>query len=332
MSFAHKQAEKFSINNNQRPIAGLKSVIATSSPLRELIITKAGEYDMTSKILGLLAVGLLASPIEATAGVVTWKATGKVTGISTSAGNIPEFASAAVGDPFTLTLKFDASSDVYTLLSGQAGFRYRYTDAVVSVAFDIAGAGLQRTNQGFTSIDILDDFSFVFSADPPADGISLIWGASSTQTGGFAQLGLIFRGPEYLDIFAGPGLPEDPSPLLTQLSIHQVQFIDGSDAVVGTVESVIRELPTPADQIGDLIGLVMNLNIQAGIGSSLDSKLQNALDALDRAQAGDTASATGILYAFIQSVEAQRGKQLTNEQADQLIATAQAVIDALSQT
>jgi hypothetical protein len=87
---------------------------------------------------------------------------------------------------------------------------------------------------------------------------------------------------------------------------------------------------SPEDLLTDLIGDVMNLNLQAGIGNALDSKLQNAIEGLDRAQAGDVASAIGMLYAFIQSAEAQRGKALTEEQADQLVASAQAIIDALS--
>ena len=86
----------------------------------------------------------------------------------------------------------------------------------------------------------------------------------------------------------------------------------------------------PEQLLSDLIEQVLALNIKAGIGNALDHKLQNALDALDRAQAGHTASAVGILYAFIQSVEAQRGKTLNDTQADDLVASAQAIIDALS--
>jgi hypothetical protein len=37
-----------------------------------------------------------------------------------------------------------------------------------------------------------------------------------------------------------------------------------------------------------------------------------------------------MLYAFIQSVEAQRDKKLTDAQADQLVLAAQAIIDSLS--
>ena len=74
--------------------------------------------------------------------------------------------------------------------------------------------------------------------------------------------------------------------------------------------------------------IVANLSLDMGMDNSLDSKLQNALD---RAQAGDIPSALGILHAFILSVDAQRGKKLTEMQADELIAAAQEIISALEE-
>lgn len=85
----------------------------------------------------------------------------------------------------------------------------------------------------------------------------------------------------------------------------------------------------PEQLLTELISTVLGLNLDSGFGNSLDRKLQNALDALDRAMNGDYASAIGIMYAFINSVEAQRGKNLTDAQADELTAAAQAIIDAL---
>ena len=78
--------------------------------------------------------------------------------------------------------------------------------------------------------------------------------------------------------------------------------------------------------ISDLVATVLALNINTGLSNSLDSKLQNAIDALDRVQSGDSPSEIGILYAFIQSVEAQRGKSLSIADADELVATASRII------
>jgi hypothetical protein len=106
-------------------------------------------------------------------------------------------------------------------------------------------------------------------------------------------------------------------------------------STVGTIGSLDYTLrfnvgpPDPAKLLEKLVSSLVAMNISGGISNALDSKLQNALDALDRAQAGDNAAASGIMGAFIQSVEAQRGKKLTEAQADELVIAAEAVIAAL---
>ena len=78
-------------------------------------------------------------------------------------------------------------------------------------------------------------------------------------------------------------------------------------------------------QTASLITLVGSFNLAQGISNSLDSKLQNALDALNAANAGDRATACNQLSAFINSVQAQSGKQLTRTQANLLIIRANQV-------
>jgi len=95
------------------------------------------------------------------------------------------------------------------------------------------------------------------------------------------------------------------------------------------VSPVPLTVPDLRAQLEALVEVVLSLNLKAGIGNALDSKLQNALATLDRVHQQDNGSPVGLLYAFIQSVEAQRGKALTTEQADQLVSAAQGVIDAL---
>lgn len=93
-----------------------------------------------------------------------------------------------------------------------------------------------------------------------------------------------------------------------------------------SIEVYVR---TPEAIIGDLIASILAMNIKAGLSNALDSKLQNVLAALDQARADDNASAIGMLHAFIQSVEAQRGKAILDTDADELIAQAMAVIGLL---
>ncbi|MCK5560220.1 MAG: hypothetical protein KAJ51_06485, partial [Thermoplasmata archaeon] len=62
--------------------------------------------------------------------------------------------------------------------------------------------------------------------------------------------------------------------------------------------------------------------------NSLISKLENAQKSLDK---GQDNAAVNQLNAFINEVEAQRGKKLTDAQADELIAAAQSIMGNISQ-
>ena len=84
------------------------------------------------------------------------------------------------------------------------------------------------------------------------------------------------------------------------------------------------------EAIEDLIATVVSLNLQQGIENALDAKLGAVIQALDDVNQNNDVSAINMLNALIQNVEAQRGISLTDAQADQLIADAQATIDLLS--
>ena len=68
-----------------------------------------------------------------------------------------------------------------------------------------------------------------------------------------------------------------------------------------------------------LCALAQSYATKAGIGDSLCAKLDNAAAARER---GNGKAADNILKAFVNEVEAQRGKSLTSENADTLIALA----------
>ena len=70
------------------------------------------------------------------------------------------------------------------------------------------------------------------------------------------------------------------------------------------------------------------LGLPHGIETSLLAKLDSALDSLDR---GRDNTAVNQLESFVNEVEAQSGKKLTTEEADELIAAAQEVIDNILQ-
>lgn len=73
------------------------------------------------------------------------------------------------------------------------------------------------------------------------------------------------------------------------------------------------------DQLNDLIALVQSFDLHDGTETSLISKVQDALVAVN---ASDTATACVSLTAFINASQAQSGKKLTAAQVGQLISAA----------
>jgi hypothetical protein len=76
---------------------------------------------------------------------------------------------------------------------------------------------------------------------------------------------------------------------------------------------------SPALMISNLLDLVHSFNLHQGIENSLMVKLEHAEDSIN---AGDVRGACNKLKAFINEVNAQTGKKLTLDQANQLIADA----------
>ena len=74
-----------------------------------------------------------------------------------------------------------------------------------------------------------------------------------------------------------------------------------------------------AGQISALVTLVNSFNLPAGIQNSFVAKLQNALASIN---AGNVTAACNQLNAFINETQAQSGKALTVDQANQLITSA----------
>jgi len=108
---------------------------------------------------------------------------------------------------------------------------------------------------------------------------------------------------------------------------------NGSDGLLGaqeirvnfTINLTPRDSGDPIAAMEDLAITVFEMNLQNGISNSLDSKLDAALNALVDANVNNDGAACNSLGAFINAVQAQRGKKITNAQADQLIVSAQQI-------
>lgn len=83
------------------------------------------------------------------------------------------------------------------------------------------------------------------------------------------------------------------------------------------------------DHIPDLRVIVIDLDLEDGLENALVSKLDSAQDALDR---GNNEAAINKLLAFINQVEAQRGKKIKEIDADLLIAFAWNIINQIPVT
>jgi hypothetical protein len=88
------------------------------------------------------------------------------------------------------------------------------------------------------------------------------------------------------------------------------------------VAGKVSETPT----IGNLMGTVAVLDLPEGIKSSLISKLEAALTSIED---GKTKTAVNHLNAFKNRVEAQSGKKISEEDAETLLASADAIITAM---
>jgi hypothetical protein len=88
----------------------------------------------------------------------------------------------------------------------------------------------------------------------------------------------------------------------------------------------------PKELLSQLVTDVIALNLQRGISNSFDAKLDAVMAALDDDRNENSPAAINAMYAFVNAVNAQRRSHLTDPQADLLLSSAEAVIDALSDT
>ena len=96
---------------------------------------------------------------------------------------------------------------------------------------------------------------------------------------------------------------------------YAITFVGGTLTVLSDAQATAR-----------LQARVDGANLPRGVQNSLDSKLQAAIDSFNR---GRTNAAVNQLNAFINSVKAQRGKQIDAALADALSACALRIINAV---
>ncbi len=151
------------------------------------------------------------------------------------------------------------------------------------------------------------------SSDPDDDPLTYSWYFFSKPAGSSSELSSTTNvNPVFVPDLAGD---------------YVIQLVVNDGIVNSTPDQVTITALSPQEANEAFIEHVENMGISHGIENSLTSKLESAIVSLDN---GNTTAALNQLNSFINQVEAQRGKKLTNEQADQLIAEAQRIIDAVS--
>jgi len=198
------------------------------------------------------------------------------------------------------------------IIAGNSGSS-RWADVSGSFAsegFNVIGK-TDETKNGFTQVT--DQTGIFFSPLDPMLG-------PLANNGGPTQTHALLAGSPAIDAGDDSVLG---SPLFLITDQRGFPRKLGSHVDIGAFEAEV----SPSDSIKQLIPVVDGFNLQpAGIGVSLDAKLNAALSAL---AAGDTATACVDLSDFIDTVNAQSGKKLTDTQADALRAFADSIRTAL---
>jgi hypothetical protein len=165
------------------------------------------------------------------------------------------------------------------------------------------------------------DLHFYFSILPEDGGAggAYVWAYDGAKT----MLGYMYVYTDIPDVDfewfqTGSGIP---------ISVPVKYLMITTETAPVRLDAVEAGYPVgPGAMINALITKVASFNLQQGIDNSLDAKLEAALQALEDVNANNDASAVNRLEAFISEVNAQRGNKLTIEQADALVADAQAII------
>jgi hypothetical protein len=107
---------------------------------------------------------------------------------------------------------------------------------------------------------------------------------------------------------------------------NNVTVVDETHCI-SNLHTTYEPIPEPPQQsIQNLISSMNYLPIPKGLKKSLIKKLESALSRIEK---GQTHTTINNLNAFIHEINAQRGKKISYEIADQLIAEAQRIIEIL---
>lgn len=142
-------------------------------------------------------------------------------------------------------------------------------------------------------------------ADPANAGTCAVWEGS-----GVIAVTAVLSG---IHLYDEAGVP------IEDFSVISQSGRDYTEAGVLPVSTLLSEL---ADEV-----IALNLG---GVSSSLDAKLKTVAAALSDTNSHNDIAAVKALHAFINTVEAQRAKRLSDEESDLLVSAAEQIIRILN--
>ena len=194
---------------------------------------------MNSKILGLLAVGLLAGPLAAHATLVSWQFGGT---LNTVSGTASEISGVAAGDTFSVILTFDTAASVTNPAgcgTGGIGTTCRHNGAGAQLAF----TSLQLGSKSFPAFGIDPSRNTIIVRNNADLGAGVIldgytWGGADFDGVERQGINLILRGPEDLTVVTdGRFLPALPPPGMLSWGTRVFEICVGGSADGGATQS-----------------------------------------------------------------------------------------------
>jgi probable HAF family extracellular repeat protein len=264
-----------------------------------------------------------------------WTAATGMVGLGTLSGFTSSSATGVSGDGSTVVGSSGNQAFIWTAATGMVGLG-TLSGFTSSSATGVSGDGSTVVGYNLNAQGYQE--AFVWTATTGMVGLGYLPGTVSSVADGASRDGSRVVGYSFNNSYQEAFVWTPATGLValgylpgaTSSSATGVSS-DGSTVVgVSGDEAFVLQLQlSPAQLILALIEQVKGLNLKYGIQNSLDSKLDAALQALGDVNNHNNAAAVNALNAFINAVNAQRGKAIPAAAADALIAAATVIIHLL---